>query len=575
MVSDNWNFRIRIWILGSVRLLLEERRTITTDQFYRSKLHATLKRNYRLMPAVTWLRLLLNHVPGKYEKLQENSVGIVIRRGINGDSTTMCIGLEHPRARPHRQCNSMRYLTLLTFLLALTATSIQAQTQSARIYVQRIEFLNTDWINDEVLRRELLQREATYINTVALEQSRLRLERLPYVERAEVTLRPVKDSPDQVDILITITAAPARRYGGGGGYSESQRLSIHGYFVNENLFGSGQRFAAQVEGSEFHNAAELAHTDPFAHSGGVSRTIALSLRQNDQLTADTSELEANLVAARLEYSYRVADRQSIRLGLALNDVDLTTGPLASTQLVDWVQKNGNSSAQGNESSTEYLAAEFLLGWHHDTRDNHVFPKRGIEQSFNLKAAVPGSEVEYYVAQYELSNYWPLNGGWTAKVGTRLGYGAKYGSDTSSLPPHLNWFAGGPNSVRGYRENRLGPKDSLGNPYGGNLLFAGQFELMMPLPEKWQKHTRIGFFYDIGNVFSTENVSFLDDDGQSLDYGFDFSELRQSVGIATQILLPLGLLRLSYGVPLDAEDHNPNRFLRDDIERFQVTIGVNF
>jgi len=36
---------------------------------YRSKPHATLKRNYQLMPAVTWLRLLMNHVPDKYEHL--------------------------------------------------------------------------------------------------------------------------------------------------------------------------------------------------------------------------------------------------------------------------------------------------------------------------------------------------------------------------------------------------------------------------------------------------------------------------------------------------------------------------
>jgi hypothetical protein len=36
---------------------------------YRSKPHATLKRNYQLMPALKWLRLLLNHVPDKYEHL--------------------------------------------------------------------------------------------------------------------------------------------------------------------------------------------------------------------------------------------------------------------------------------------------------------------------------------------------------------------------------------------------------------------------------------------------------------------------------------------------------------------------
>ena len=36
---------------------------------YRSKLHATLKRNYQLMPALRWLRLLMNHIPNKYEHL--------------------------------------------------------------------------------------------------------------------------------------------------------------------------------------------------------------------------------------------------------------------------------------------------------------------------------------------------------------------------------------------------------------------------------------------------------------------------------------------------------------------------
>ena len=451
----------------------------------------------------------------------------------------------------------------------------QAQAGDGRIYVNRIVFLGTDRINDKLLRRELSQLEGAHINTVALEQSRLRLERLPYVERAQVILRPVKDAPDQVDVLITITEAPARRYGGGGGYSESHRVSVNGYFINENLFGTGQRFSARVEASEFHTTAQLSHTEPYVRPNGVSRTIALSSRRFDQLTADTTELEGDLVVARLEYGYQVAEQQAIRLGLALQDAQLTTGPLTSSQLEHWVRNNGNPTVRGNETSTDYLTAEFLLGWQHDTRDQKVFPNTGVEQLLRLKIAVPGSEVEYYTIDYEFSKYWSLNDEWTARLGTKLGFGAKYGSNTSSLAPNLNWFAGGPNSVRGYRENRLGPKDSLGNPYGGNAFVSTQFELMMPLPEKWQRHTRIGFFYDIGNVFSTENVVFLDDDGQSLDYTFKFSELRQSVGIAAQILMPFGVLRLSYGVPLNAEDDNPNRFLRDDIERFQIAIAVDF
>jgi outer membrane protein insertion porin family len=469
----------------------------------------------------------------------------------------------------------MRYVVLLVFLLALVPSLLEAQAGDGRIYVRRIEFLGTDQINDNVLRRELSQLEGTHINTVALEQSRLRLEQLPYVERAQIAQRPVKDAPDQVDVLITVTEAPAREYRVGGAYSESLRVSGYGFIIDENLFGTGQRFLARVEASEFHTAAQLSHTDHFVGSNRISRTVALSSRRFDQLTADTTELDGDLARVRLAYGYQVAERQAIHFGLAIQDTELTTGALASSQLENWVRNNGNPSVQGNESSTDYLIAEFLFGWHHDTRDKKVFPNAGVEQLLSLKAAVPGSEIEYYAIDYKLSKYWHLNGGWTAKIKTNLGFGAKYGSKTSTLPPNLNWFAGGPDSVRGYRENRLGPKDSLGNPYGGNLNFSTQFELMMPLPKKWQKHTRIGFFYDIGNVFSTEDVSFQDDDGQSLDYSFKISELRQSAGIAAEILIPIGLLRLSYGVPLNADDNNSNRFLRDDIERFQIAVGVEF
>ena len=469
----------------------------------------------------------------------------------------------------------MRHLSLLAFLMILMPPLLQAQAGDGRIYVRRIEFLGTDRINDEVLRRELRQAEGSHINTAALEQSRLRLERLPYVAKAEVTQRPVKDAPDQVDLLITITDAPARQYRFGGAYSESLRLSGYGYFINENLLGSGQRLFARVDVSEFHTAAQLSHTDPYARPSGISRTIAIEWRDIDQLTADTSELEADLKRVRLGYGYQVAERQSIRLGLALQDAEIIAGPLASEQLLDWVRNNGNPTVQGNQSSTDYFSVDFLFGWHHDTRDKKVFPNSGLEQRLNLKITVPGSEIEYYTLDYELSKYWPVGSGWTARLTTRLGFGAKFGSKTTSLAPNLNWLAGGPDSVRGYRENRLGPKDSLGNPYGGNLLVATQFELMLPLPRKWQRHTRIGFFYDIGNVFSTESVNFLDDDGQNLDYSFDFSELRQSAGIAAQFRLPLGLLRLSYGIPLNADNDNPNRFLRDEVDRFQIAVGVDF
>ena len=469
----------------------------------------------------------------------------------------------------------MRPLRLLATLLILAPHLVQAQAGDGRIYVNRIVFLGTERTDDKVLRRELLQLEGTHIDTVALEESRLRLERLPFVKRAEVRQAPVNGAPDQVDLLITITETPAREYRVGGAYSESLRVSGFAYFVNDNLLGTGQRLFARIDGSEFHTALRLSHTDRHAHPKGISRTAGFASRRFDQLTADTTELDGDLIRASLEYGYPAAERQSIRLGLAMQDAELKTGSLTSTQLESWIQNNGNPDVQGNISSTDALFAEFLLGWSRDTRDREVFPGSGSEQRASLQFAVPGSDIEYYSVDYELNKFWSLAGGWTAINRTRLSFGTAYGSNTTSLPPNLNRFAGGANSVRGYRENRLGPKDSLGNPYGGNLLFSNQLELMFPLPEKWQRRTRMGLFYDVGNVFSTEDVSFLDDAGATLDYSFDVSELRHSAGIAAQVLIPLGLLRLSYGIPLNADENNPNRFLRDDVERFQVTIGVSF
>jgi outer membrane protein insertion porin family len=467
-----------------------------------------------------------------------------------------------------------RVLTLAVYLHLLPAL-LPAQAADGRIYVRNIEFVGAHHVDDEVLRRELTQFEGAHVNTVALEQSRLRLERLPYVARAELSQRPVADVPDQVDVVFTITEAPAGEYRLGGAWSESIGFSGFAYVVNENLAGTGQRLYGRIEASELHTSAQVSHTAHHVLANGVSRTLGLGLRNFDRLTADTTELDGDSFSVETAYSYRIAERQAVRLGLELRKTKLATGERTSSQLEAWLRNNGNPEHLGNALTTDYAVADFLFGWHHDTRDRHLFPTVGLEQEATLRVAVPGSEVESYTLEYGLTRYWSLAEGWTGKLAATLAYGAKYGAGTSSLPPHLNWFAGGPDSVRGYRENRLGPRDSLGNPYGGNLLVAARFELSVPLPAKWDEHMRLAFFYDAGNVFSTEDVRFEDDEGRSLDYAFRFAALRHSAGVAADIALPLGLLRLSYGVPLNADTGNGSRFLDDDVERFQVAIGVAF
>ena len=147
-------------------------------------------------------------------------------------------------------------------------------------------------------------------------------------------------------------------------------------------------------------------------------------------------------------------------------------------------------------------------------------------------------------------------------------------DTTALPPYKQFFGGGPGSVRGYRESWLGPRDSFGNPYGGNVLVASQLELIIPLPEKWSSQARAAIFYDVGNVFNTGEVEFADKLGSPVEYKPEFDELRTSVGVGVEWLAPMGLFRFSYAYPLNNYAGN-DRYFGDEVERFQFSIGQAF
>jgi outer membrane protein insertion porin family len=473
-------------------------------------------------------------------------------------------------ARPVNRLTRRAHPVLLACIL--TAPLADAQSAADRIYVRRIELRGVERTNDEVLRRELRQVEGTFLNPAALEESRIHLERLPSVERARIAVIPVPGSENVVDVIVTITEEPTRRYSVGGGYASALGTSLNGNFSNDNLFGSGQQFSVAADVGELGALVEASYTNPYAFDAGVSRTIGVTSRDLDQLTSDASSIDADLSEARLEYGYPIGARQSIRLGLALRETSLGTEPQTSMQLRRWIAENGEPLVTNGALSTELAELDLLFRWRHDTRNREGFPEQGLVQSIDARAALPASDVEYFTVRYDATRYWTVGGRWTASVHGIFGYGDAVG-DTTALPPYLNAFAGGPSTVRGYRG--LGPKDSLGNPYGGDLLVATQLELKTAWPRRWSERMRSGFFFDVGNVYSTGGTEFYDASGRRVDYGFDSSELRVSAGIAADLLMPFGTVRLSYGIPLNASDGNGDDFLRDRTERFQISLGVGF
>jgi outer membrane protein insertion porin family len=202
----------------------------------------------------------------------------------------------------------------------------------------------------------------------------------------------------------------------------------------------------------------------------------------------------------------------------------------------------------------------------------------MRHSFGLSYALPGiSDVEYYVASYEFLKYIPLFGRFTLQLGAEAAYGFDIG-DTTAVPPYRQFYAGGPETVRGYKESRLGPKDDYGRPFGGNMKVAARAEVIIPLPQKFQTSARLSWFYDMGNVFQTgHRYTFFGRQGvfgPPVSYDFEYDKLKHSTGLAVQWLAPLGVFRFSYAIPLNAYKGDFNTY-PDEIERFQFSVGQAF
>jgi len=449
-----------------------------------------------------------------------------------------------------------------------------------RVYVRRINFNGVDQIDDEVLRREMRQIEGAYLSNRLIDRSQVRLQRLPYIESAEVDTTPVEGSPDLVDVDFDLSYRMPGQFSGGVGYSEAQKLILNGSITHSNFLGSGDRVALQANSGRFSTLYSLSHTDPFRTLNGVARTVSVNYRDITNFTSATSEFSTESLGATLNYGYPITELQTINFGVQYQRSELVV-PVASNrstlQAREWVTQNGNPFLREG-SVISFLGSSFdtfelVAGWTYDSRNRALFANRGSRHQVLGTMTAPGSEVEFWTARYNFTKYQQLFGPWTLRFNAELAYGEAL-DGTTALPPYKQFFGGGPTSVRGYRESWLGPRDSRGRPYGGNVLVAGQAELIIPLPDKFASQARASLFYDIGNVFNTGEVTFTDKLGSPVTYEPDFDELKTSVGVAVQWLAPLGLFRFSYAFPLNEYKGN-DRFFGDEVEAFQFSIGQAF
>ncbi|MDR2215216.1 MAG: outer membrane protein assembly factor BamA [Nevskiaceae bacterium] len=454
-----------------------------------------------------------------------------------------------------------------------------------RVYVRHFRFSGVTRTNDEVLRRELRQLEGAWVSNLALERSQQRIQQLPFIESVEFEKEKVEGSDDLVDVVFTIKEGPSASLSGGIGYSEAYGFMLNADYADSNFMGTGERIALNVNGGAYSKVYGFSHTNPYTTINNLSRTFSLRYSDVTQFVSASSDFSSKSMSAALEYGYPITEFQVLRLGLNVTRSELlTTSSGSALQAQNWVQQNGNvysRSAVDNFGNifeffgSKFTSFELTGGWYMTSLNRGLFPDRGQRQSLSFSTTVPGSNVEYYVLDYQFARYIPIWRRFTGLIRMRASYGDSMGG-TTGLPPYRQFYAGGPDTVRGYRESRLGPKDNYGNPYGGNLLTTASAEIVLPMPQKWQTSARVSLFYDIGNVFQTnDKIRFNGLDGLTpVTYRFKTDSLRRSAGLAVEWLAPMGLFRFSYAIPLNPQPGS-NVIFPDEREQFQFSVGQAF
>ena len=145
-----------------------------------------------------------------------------------------------------------------------------------------------------------------------------------------------------------------------------------------------------------------------------------------------------------------------------------------------------------------------------------------------------------------------------------------------MPPHRHIFTGGSDSVRGFRDGTLGPRDSLGNPYGGDAGIVGAARGHHSARRRSsQSSARLSLFVDAGQSFYLGDTEFRNRRGDRTDYPLRSRRAAQSRPASPcSGCRPWACSVSRTRMPLRYQNETRREF-GDELEEFQFSVGTAF
>jgi outer membrane protein insertion porin family len=495
--------------------------------------------------------------------------------------------------------------------------------EGPRTYIERINVRGNTRTRDYVIRREFDISEGDAYNRALVDRAERRLKNLDFFKSVKITTEPGSSS-DRVVLIVDLEEKSTGDFSVSGGYSTTDGALAEVSISERNFLGRGLFAKASVTYGQYARGYSLSFVEPYLLDYRVALGLDFFQRQqlaNSYISYGTSTLG---FSPRLGFALREDLSLQLRYSIYQQKISLpsyldncnnvqflpdgTPNPafnpspaFAQANNISLASTSGLGCYADGEASLPVrkelaggstLTSSVGYSLNYNTLDNNKNPTDGLLIDFKQDFAGVGGDVTYLKSAIDAKYYTPLVADIVGLIHVQSGILNKIGNNELRM---LDQFQMGPNLIRGFAPNGIGPRDI--NPFGtmdalgGTKYWGASAELQMPfwfLPKevglKGAVYADAGGLYDyqgpttwtVTNEVTTPfNSNCIKptvsppSSGTCTGLVYDNSNtVRSSVGIGLIWASPFGPLRFDYAVPLTK---GPN----DRVQQFKFGGGTSF
>ncbi len=383
-----------------------------------------------------------------------------------------------------------------------------------------------------VVDRELLLHPGDIVRYSSLIETRQRLFRTGLFQNVQIqTITPEEADSAKKDIRLEFQEFKSIRLGASIGYATVEQARARLELYNANLFGTARKIGLTGQISFIQRSLEASYSQPWI----------LGQRWNNDLTFKYEFQE--------EPSYELYRK----IGKGVLWRSLSPAFTLSFQYRYETAKFANVTLAETPVDLKADISSLIVQQKYDMRDDIINSRQGsyLQWDNELAGSVLGATTDFFRTDVQARSFRSLTRSMVVGTALEIGWMDNWWT-TRPTPLSERFYAGGPNVLRGFGYQQVGPKDVNGEPIGGNFKITWN---VLELRQSVWKMFGIAAFFDAGNVWSSFRH-------------FHLTDVRTSPGAGIRAYTPLGIIRLDVGL-------NPWKKDNEDDVRLYFSVGQAF